>query len=370
MTTEEKKTIDMIRQVRETVEGQTVSLEQFPLQSLANLIRATIGREFIGITGGMKNEDFVLLTDGYLKLLKHCIEMNDIQGCVKTLVLLEEQYVCLDTIIRAYREQRYVDKYKKMTIGAGEAYSEMQYYLHQNKRKRGMQGRVIGENGKGVVYTCTFFAKNEVQQPEYINLNWDYICFTSVKEKIGTRDGVWEYRGIGIENQGTDELRHICMMNPHLLLEEYDYSIWVDPNYKIVGDLELFLASYGRDVSFLAFPSYITDDVYEVMATGLRGDDENICMRKKCLQYEKEGYPRHYGMISDKIMIRNHRDDKMCKVMETWWNEAVQCGRMWQYGFNYAAWKNGFDYSICDLFVEMNAYFKSMLIDLEVQTNE
>lgn len=371
MTAEEKKTIEMIRQIRGAVEEQTLPLEQFPLHDLANLIHATVGREFMGIVGGMKKEDFNPLIESYLKMLQHCMEVNDIQGCMKTLELLEEQYICLDTIIKAYKEQRYVDKYKKMTVGTGEAYSELQCYSHQSMRKHSEAGNNLGEYGKGVVYTCTFFSKSEIQQPEYINLNWDYICFTSVKEKIGTKDGVWEYRELPIENQGDVEgLRHICMLNPHLILSEYDYSIWVDPNYVITGDLELFLASYGRNTSFLSFPSYVTDDVYEMMATGLRGDDENICMRKKCLQYEREGYPRHFGMISDKIMVRNHRDEKLCKVMECWWDEAVQCKRLWQYGFNYAAWKYDFDYAICDLFVEKNLYFKSTLIDLEVMGDE
>jgi len=106
------------------------------------------------------------------------------------------------------------------------------------------------------------------------------------------------------------------------------------------------------------------------METGLNSDEENIQMRKKYLQYEKEGYPRHYGIISNNIIVRNHQDEKMCRVMETWWDEAMQCGRLWNFGFNYAAWKHDFEFEICDAFVEWNFYFKNVVCDLEVKRDE
>lgn len=371
MTAEEKKTIDMLRQIREAVENKSLSLEQFPTEDLANLIDATLGREFLGMTGGMNKKNFDPLIDCLLKMIQRCVEQRDIQGCVRALLLLEEQYRCFDMILTAYKGQKYVEQYKIIAIAAGEAYSKLQYYLHQNVRIPKNVEVEKDWGGKGVVFTTTLFSQIELQQPEYINMNWDYICFTKDKEKLGTKEGVWQYRDFNVEGcEDNRILFHMCMLKAHELLPEYDYSIWVNPAYKIVGDLELFLASYGRNVSFLAFPSYVTDDVYEIMETGLHSDEENIKMRKKRLQYEKEGYPCHYGMISDNIIIRNHRDEKMCDVMETWWKEAMECGRLWNFGFNYAAWKNDFKFAVCDAFVEMNFYLKNMVCDLEVKRNE
>lgn len=371
MTVEEKQTIDMLQRIRESVESGALTLEQFPMEDLYNLMEATMGMEYIGVTGGMESSDFAPILAGYRSILEHCIEENDVSGCVKAMGLLQEQYVCLDRMLSAYRDMRFVEPYKKVTAGAGEAYSEVQHYMHEKKRKKDMTSCDLGKNGKGVVYTCAFFCTQGLQQPEYINLEWDYICFTDDKEKIGTKEGVWEYRGFGIEDLGSRELLfRMCALKPHVLLPEYDFSIWVNSNYRIAGDLELYMASYGRNTSFLAFPSYITDDIYDMLYTNMDGDDTNIQVRKKKLQYQKEGYPAHDCMISDAIIIRNHRDAKMCQVMETWWNEAMQCGRLWEYGFNYSAWKHDFDYALCDLFVEMNPYFKSMLIDLEVKVFE
>ena len=371
MTAEEKKTIEMIRQIREAVENKSLSLAQFPTEDLANLINVTLGREFLGMTGGMDKNSFVPLIDCLLKLIDSCVEEKDIQGCVRVLLLLEEQYRCLDMILTAYKGQKYVEQYKVISIAAGEAYSRLQYYLHQNVRMSGETGQKVLQVGKGVVFTTTVLSQTELQQPEYININWDYICFTEDKDKWGTKEGIWEYRRFPETIcKNANELLNMCMIKAHELLPEYDYSIWVNPAYKIVGDLELFLASYGSNNSLLAFPTYVTDDVYEIMETGLNSDEENIQMRKKTLQYEKEGYPQHYGMISGNVIVRNHRDEKMCKVMETWWQEATECGRLWNYGFNYAAWKHDFKFAICDAFVEINFYFKNVVCDLEVKRNE
>lgn len=371
MTAEEKKTIDMIRQLREAVENQSLPLEEFPIGELANLVDVTLGREFLGFTGGMKKNHFEPLVGGLLKAIQHSAEQGDIQGTAGALLLLEEQYFCFDRLLTAYRGQKFVEQYKKIAIVTGETYSKLQYYLHQHVRNP--KKAVVNKewSGKGVVYTTTNFSKSEIPQPEYININWDYICFTKDPQKWGTKEGVWEYRDFNVENcEDARMLYNMCMLMPHVLLPEYDYSIWVNPAYKIVGDLELFLESYGRNHSLLGFPSYVTDDIYEVMMTGLHSDEENIQMRKKHLQYEKEGYPCHHGMISSNIIVRRHRDEKMCRVMETWWDEAIQCGRLWNYGFNYAAWKHEFEFAICDAFVEMNSYFKNIVCDLEVKRDE
>jgi len=371
MTAEEKKTIDMIRQLRDAVENQSLPLEQFPIGELANLVDATLGREFLGLTGGMKKHHFEPLMGSLLKMIQHSVEVGDVQGCVEALMLLEEQYFCFDRVLTAYKGQKYVEQYKIIATVAGDEYAKLQYYLHQNVRTiaNGEAKREWG--GKGVVYTCTIFSRNELQQPEYINMNWDYICFTKEKEKWGTREGVWEYRDFNVENcENPRMLLNMCILKPHILLPEYDYSIWVNPAYKIIGDLELFMESFGRRGSLLAFPAYITDDVYEIMQTGLHSDEENIRMRKKTIQYEKEGYPHHYGMISNNILLRNHKDEKMRDVMETWWDEAMQCDKLWNFGFNYAAWKHNFNFAICDAFVEINSYFKNMVCDLEVKRNE
>ncbi len=370
MEAEQKKTVEMIRQVRENIETRKLSPEQIPVSDLENLIRVTIGKEFTGKEVAVKKEKLHPLVATYLRLLQHCIELKDVEGCVRTLELLEKQYECFDMIWQAYKAPKYIEKYKKTVSAVGMAYSELQYSMLSQKQQGKCQKTDVWENGRGVVYTCILQNKMKPQQPEYINVNWDYVCFTDMENKWGSKEGVWEYRRIPIENQeNKNDLFRTCMLKPDLLLSEYDFSIWVNPKYKIVGELELFLKSFGENASFLAFPSYLKSDIYDTMYTTLFDDDKNIAVRKKYLQYQKEGYPQHNGVISNSVMVRKHGDEKLRAVMETWWQEAVQCERMWEYGFTYAAWKHDFEFAICNLFVELNSYFKNMELDLEVRKN-
>lgn len=367
MVVDAQEIIDIIQKIRISLENGSLPLEKFPLDELTGLIDITMGEAFWKTNGNTEQEAFQRLPEGYGKLLQHCMERGDGEACITVLELLEIQYKCFCTVVSKKEKEKFANRFRAMVLVIGNAYCEEQYRKHMARRKPDEAIESVWKDGKGAVYTCILKGKMTLQQPEYINVFWDYICFTDQEDKWGTKDGVWEYRKLPIEGL-TDEdmVFYTCMAKPHIMLPEYDYSIWINPKMKIVGELEKFCEFYGKDASFIGFPSYYRDDIYTAMQTSIRDDDGNINMRKKKLQYKKEGYPEHNGIIENDIMVRNHRDEKMIRVMETWWNEAKECPHMRELGFNYAAWKNDFDFAICDLFVECNSYVKNMQIDLEI----
>ena len=146
----------------------------------------------------------------------------------------------------------------------------------------------------------------------------------------------------------------------HQFLAEYDYSIWTHSNMQIVGDVLRFCEVYGEGKSFLGFSNTKEDCIYEDMSVAhVRMDDLNIDIRKKLVRYEKEGYPAHNGLIDGRVMVRDHRDKNMCRVMEEWWREIQDC---------YSFMGSVFNYIACNLFIYTNPYFRNSKIDLE--TNE
>lgn len=152
----------------------------------------------------------------------------------------------------------------------------------------------------------------------------------------------------------------------HKLLPKYDYSIWIDSDMVISGDIFRFCKVYGEGNSFLGFSQSSKDCIYQDMShTTMQFDDLNITMRKKVLQYQKEGYPEHNGLIDSRVMVRRHDDESLCKVMEEWWKEVGQGVLFEEDVFNYVAWKNSFPFSICDLFLYANPYFVNSKIDLD-----
>ena len=91
-------------------------------------------------------------------------------------------------------------------------------------------------NNKKVVYTCITNDYDILNEPKYISLGFDYICFT---DNSSLKSDVWQIRPLPKETEGLSEVKkqRFIKINPHLYLKEYDISIWVDGNVELKGDL-------------------------------------------------------------------------------------------------------------------------------------
>lgn len=367
----DSKVINVIRKIRKAVEEEKISLDDFPLNDIESLIKNTLGGDLWKAIGSKTQDSFQMVSEKYMVLFRHCIEKKDIQGCLALLELYENQYRCFYTALGS-DEQIFREKnYRIVILNIGHAFAKVQYWMHE-KRQGGWNGDSnFFAQGKGVVYTCLLGGNDKLYQPEYRNVYWDYICITDKEELWGTRQGTWECRKPEFhEDEKKSMLFYKYKIKPYEFLSEYDYSIWIDPQMQIIGELEKFYKIYGKNASFLSFTSYGSDDMYDIYNTSLAEDDDNIAYRLKMHQSRKEGYPEHYGLISSRLMIRNHRDEQLRAVMEEWWKEAAECRSMREFAFNYAAWKKDFKFAVSDLFVENNPYIKSTALDLEVEIVE
>lgn len=369
MVIKEKEILGIVDQVQQSVESGSVPAELVPVDDLIKLMEATLGGSFWKQIGITSKEAFETMPFKYKALLEHCQEEGDTQGFILTLQLLKNQYRCTYAMLSKEELDRRTRNYKRLVLNIGEAIASVQYRLHKAGRNGNTGYPISFEKGnKGAVYTCLTGKNAILYQPEYINVYLDYICFTDKKEKWGTKEGIWEYREMKSEGEeeSNSSMYYRYKMKPHELLSEYDYSIWVNAQMQITGEIEQLYAIYGENSSFLAFPAYIQDDLYEAVHTFLHTDDENIELRRKLLHYREEGFPEHFGLISTNLMLRNHRDKTLNKVMDTWWQESGGCEQLREFGFSYAAWKEGFQYALCDFFAEWNPYIKNVELGLEI----
>ena len=363
----DENVINLVEKLRRAIRNGNISPDIFPMGEINNLMECTLGESFWECIGSQPNDGFQEIPGIYKKCLEKAVERKDMEECGLLMQLFESSYIALYTALsedeKVFREK----PYRKMIIDLGTNNAQMQYRLHQERQKKipKTAGGALGK-GKGAVYTCILGDK-KLMQPEEVDAQLDYICFTDNKEKWGTTEGVWQY--CAIEDAGDMEERLLesrYKIMPHELLEDYDYSIWVAPDIKVTGNILRFCEIYGEGRRFLGFSSAKEDCIYEDMSvTHMRMDDLNIDIRKKLVRYEKEGYPRHNGLIDSRIMARYHRDKSMCEVMEAWWKEIQDCYSFMGNVFNYIAWKQNFPFSICNLFLYLNPYFKNENIDLE-----
>ena len=168
-----------------------------------------------------------------------------------------------------------------------------------------------------VIYTVLTGGYDRLEQPLVTDPSYHYICFG---DTAGT-SVVWELREIPFE--GTPVMRaRWAKMHPHLLLPEYDYSVFMDANLCISG--AEFYGFIGQDsVAVLQHPErdcvwdelrycYLKDKISTSSAFKVRGLLRDM--------------PRHWGLVETNILARRHNDPAVIALDDLWWKLLVESG--------------------------------------------
>lgn len=210
------------------------------------------------------------------------------------------------------------------------------------------------KNERGVVYTAIFGDYESLLDPKIVDSNLDYICFT---DNPNITSDIWEIRLVtGLDMDNTRKARTIKTL-PHKYLQEYDFSIWIDAAFQIVGDLEEYANIYSQKGIFLAITHSWRDCIYDEADAVINANkDDTEIVKNQMHKYESEGFPKKYGLIESGVLIRRHNDNQVIKVMEDWNKEIMGSSKRDQLSFNYVSWKNNFSYDKVPLFCWKNQF--------------
>lgn len=198
------------------------------------------------------------------------------------------------------------------------------------------------------VYTVVTGSYDKLLQPQVIDSDFDYICFSNeIKEN---RIGVWEIRKIPLVVEDNQRLSRYPKMHPHKLLKEYQYSLYIDANVTILkADLyRIIKQKIAKNVILSGMHHLEVDCVYEeglrVMISGKEKDYKSVLKLLRFLRKEK--LPYHYGMFEANVIFRNHHDKKVISQCELWWKCFLEYAKRDQLSYSYTLWKNQipFDY--------------------------
>lgn len=172
------------------------------------------------------------------------------------------------------------------------------------------------------IYTCIVGGYDNLAQPEVIDDSFDYILLVPKGQKSVDRLGVWtirEYDYIGADNTITSRYPK---MNSHLVLPEYEYTLWMDGNLIIVDqhfyDSVNLCIDSGSDYAGIKHPlrDCVYDDAVACMHA-MRDSFNHIIHAVNFLINQK--FPRHYGLMENNVILRRN-DDKVNEFNELWWN--------------------------------------------------
>ncbi|QKJ28032.1 DUF616 domain-containing protein [Aliarcobacter cibarius] len=197
-----------------------------------------------------------------------------------------------------------------------------------------------------VVYTALFGNYDDLIEPKENYEGCDFICFTDQKHL--TSD-VWEIRLIEECEMPANMMNRKYKILPHLFLSQYEWSMYVDANIKILNNPFELANKYLAKHDFAMPKHFARDCIYEeskeCVILGKSKYDET---RKQMDNYKKEGFPKNFGLGENGILFRKHNSEKVVRLMNDWWEELNTHTKRDQLSLAYVLWKSGEKFSYMD----------------------
>ena len=214
-----------------------------------------------------------------------------------------------------------------------------------------------------VVYTSIFGGyDDEVKQN--LPSGWDWKCFS-------------EKNSLSIYEDNNRNAKRFKVL-PHRYLKDYEYSIFVDGNMQVKGNIDELIDKYLKDAN-VAFFSHnnnhldARNSAYEeaqtifdlgeknMKRTPERGilnyKDNPFVIQKQIEKYRLLRYPADNGLITGMVILRRHNEKDCIQAMEDWWTEIKYGSKRDQLSFNYVAWKNSLNFNYMGGDSRNNEYF-------------
>ena len=176
---------------------------------------------------------------------------------------------------------------------------------------------------KKAIYTCIIGSYDSLRQPCVQDNGYDFILFVAKGTKKQDRNGVWQIREL--DYVGTDNVvtSRYPKLNPHKVLPEYEYTLWMDGNLAIIdeGFYRVVNEKIAQGVDYAGVKHPDKNCVYEDIEGcmhAMRDKPANIWRAAKFLVNLK--FPRHYGMYENNIILRRTASEAVRSFNEEWWN--------------------------------------------------
>ena len=137
-------------------------------------------------------------------------------------------------------------------------------------------------------------------------------------------------------------------INPHIILPEYEESIYIDANVNILTPYLFELIKFlNKDL--LVPKLNFQDCIYQHLdfIKQKRWDEASILENWKKLLI-KQKFPPHYGMTENNVIYRKHNKAPIKDIMAEWWNCVEHYSKRDQLSFSYVLWQHNINISdIC-----------------------
>lgn len=192
---------------------------------------------------------------------------------------------------------------------------------------------------KYVIYSVVVGGYDEVRQPAVVDDRFDYVLFSD--EHDGESIGVWRVRAIPHESADILRLSRYAKCMPAKVLPEYEASLYVDANVRILTPwvYDRFVELMGESMEWagVRHPDQhcIYDEICAIVQLRWVLDSEVAGWYGKI---KNDGFPEKYGLYENNVIFRRHTKN-VEKVGELWWRTLKADCKRDQFSLMYALWK-------------------------------
>jgi len=194
---------------------------------------------------------------------------------------------------------------------------------------------------KYVIYTALTGSYDSLVQPKVIDADFDYICFTDCVKSSCI--GVWNIKQIPLITHDMQRLSRFPKMHPHVLLNDYMYSVYIDANVCIYNKefYDKIKEKINDKILLSGIKHPLRQCVYKEFFNvwKWRKEQSLTIMRKEFKFLKKHNFPAKYGMYEANVIFRNHHDMKVIAQCEQWWLMLNLFSKRDQLAYSFTLWQ-------------------------------
>jgi len=226
-----------------------------------------------------------------------------------------------------------------------------------------------------IVYSAVTSNYDMVFKPKVYTENVNYILFSDQQRKVKG----WEVAPM-VDVMGESALltNRWYKFFPHKLFKNVEYSIYIDGNIRITGDLSLLIQEFKESRAALGVFRHpnrtnILEEADACVAFGKFDDQDKSRVKSQLEMYFESGMPVEQPLTDNGIIFRWHKHPKLLDAMSSWWDNLQDFSKRDQLSLPYIIWKNDLPVKIWDwTFRDVNIYFdvylhrRSLIWDLRI----
>lgn len=251
---------------------------------------------------------------------------------IDALKKLNEESVILQEHLSCNRRKKNFGKYLTH-FDLKRLICRLQIYLYERKNKKNRQIDLslnskpnYFSNHKIAIYTGIYGAYDNICEPLFVPDNCDFIIFTD--QQIDS-NSAWKKRNVQddlFNKMNNLQKNRYVKMNPHKILEDYDYSVYIDGSVFAVADFTEFInriGKYGFSMHMHSSRNCVYD---ELNAAKVYKKINNEMLNTYYKVFKDQKMPFEYGMLECGVIARKHKNQLCIDIMEQWWDYYCRYG--------------------------------------------